>query len=250
MCSYRVASVTKYKGDKAKREFTIDNTVELNLIREKYSQELKTDDGKKILPAFFEHVSKQKGYYDPHHKAYIQHDTTMDYLQTIVKKFRTRHSLQKPTSKLVDIFNTVNYDERWVNHKQVSHIMKAVMEYKTETDKLYYQDYFCNNPASMMGYEDYNSYRFEMSEIQKEKLLNTVSNYKIGFNTMIFIIKELERKQYIKYRNILLRLLFTSCNSSFLEAINRSKTEIERIIEVPKSEKYDLKLYDICVKIC
>lgn len=55
--------------DKAKKEYELNVITELKIIREKYSDSLiNKDTNKKILPFFFSHISKQKGYYDPERK--------------------------------------------------------------------------------------------------------------------------------------------------------------------------------------
>lgn len=46
--------------DKAKKEFTVDNGVELNLLRQKYDEELKKNE-KKLMPYFFAHIDRCKG---------------------------------------------------------------------------------------------------------------------------------------------------------------------------------------------
>lgn len=54
--------------DKAKKEFDINNAKELDKMREKYKEELSDEYNKKKMPHFFAHISRQKGYYNPHHK--------------------------------------------------------------------------------------------------------------------------------------------------------------------------------------
>lgn len=46
--------------DKAKKEFVIDNTKELSLIRDKYKEFLTDENGKQIKPKFFEFLAKSK----------------------------------------------------------------------------------------------------------------------------------------------------------------------------------------------
>lgn len=241
MCGCRVASVTKYKGDKAKKEFSIDNSVELNRIRDKYAEKLTTDDNRKILPSFFGHISKQKGYYDPKHKAYLQHDTSMDYLQNVVKRFRTKNRIKKPTSKLIDVFDVQKYREKHVNKKQISHIMKYVKWYSVEVGKLFAHDYY----SDIEHITDTDETRYDKYIILRDRLVQYVGQYRIGYSTMIYIIKQLERKDYAKYKNILLPLLFTLCRESFLEAVIKSQEEIDVLVE----NGNDIKLFDFDYKM-
>lgn len=241
MCSHRVASVAKYKGDKAKKEFSIDNSVELNRIRNKYAEQLTTEDDKKILPEFFAHIARQKGYYDPQHKAYIQHDTSMDYLQSIVRRFKTKNRIPKPTSRLLDLFDTKTYDERRVNHKQISHIMKYVQWYSVEVSKLFDNSYYAEEET--INERDLS--RFERYQILQNELVDYINKYRMGYSTMVFIIKQFENKEFYKYRNILLPLLYTLCNDSFIDALVESSREIEYLVEGGN----EIKLFDFSYDI-
>lgn len=241
MRGYRAASITKYKGDKAKKEFEIDNSVELNRIRDKYAEQLTTEDNKKILPNFFAWISRQKGYYDPQHKAYLYHDTSMDYLQTIVRKFKTKARIEEPTSKLIDVFDSSKYDSRRVNHKQVSHIMKYVMWYATQVSLLFDNSYYAEEEN--INERDMN--RFDKYQLLQNELIEQVNQYKIGYSTMMFIIKQFEKKEYYRYRNILLPLLFTLCRESFIQAVAESRDSIDVLVE----GGVDLFLYDFGFKV-
>lgn len=227
MRGHRVATMAKYKGDKAKKEFSIDNTVELNRIRDKYAEQLTTEDDKRILPSFFGWVARQKGYYDSKHKAYLQHDTSMDYLQTIVRRFKTKNRIPDPTSRLIDIFDMTNYRKTNVNKKQISHIMKYVKWYTVEVNKLF-SDHYYIDPSNINDYEET---RYEKYHMFQEELINHINQYRIGFSTMVFIIKHFELKEYYRYRNILLPLFFTVCNQSFVESVIQSQKDIDVLVE-------------------
>lgn len=233
--------MVKYTGDKAKKEFAIDNQIELNLIRNKYTEELTTEDDKKILPAFFGHVARLKGYYDPQHKAYVQHDTSMDYIQRIVRRFRTKNKLPEPTSLLSDIFGGKRYYERNVDKKMVSHIMKAVIKYSCAMQNLYNVQYCVSDADKSESYEE----RHAQKELLYQELADTVGQFRIGYSTMIFLIKSLEHKDKRKYRNILLPLLLTVCRESFIEAVRKTEDAVSTLVEGGE----DVFLYDIGLKI-
>ena len=87
--------------DSAKKEQPVNNVVELKLLRKKYETQLTTADNKKVLPNFFSHISRRKGYYDPKKKAYNKHKTSMDYLQTIVNGFRVKNPYKQVKYSLI-----------------------------------------------------------------------------------------------------------------------------------------------------
>lgn len=241
MRGYGVASVVKYKGDKAKKEFEVDNSVELNRIRDKYAEQLTTEDDKKILPAFLGWIAKQKGYYDPQHKAYLQHDTSMDYLQIIVRRFKTKNKLPKPTSRMADLFDMNLYRINAVNKKQVSHIMKFVKQYATQVSILFNNSYWTDEEN--INERELN--RYDRYQILQDELVEHVNNYRLGYSTMLFIIREFERKEYYRYRNILLPLLFTICRESFINAVIKSQDDIDVLVD----GGVDIFLFDFGYKI-
>lgn len=211
------------------------------MIRDKYAELLTTEDNKKILPDFLGFVAKQKGYYDSKHKAYLHHDTSMDYLQTIVRKFKTKARIEKPTSKLIDIFDIKAYREQKVDKKQVSHIMKYVKQYFTQVGLLFNSTHISDD--SNIGDQDINLY--EAYQILQRELVDNINKYRIRYSTMIFILMQLEKKEYYKYRNIILSLLFTICRTSFIESVIKSQSDIDVLIE----GGVDISLFDFWFEI-
>ena len=82
-------------------------------MREKYSEiltyHIDDDNEKKILPYFFSHISRLKGYYNPEKKKYLKHNTSMDYLQEIVTGFRCMKPYKREKLPFSSILNKEKY---------------------------------------------------------------------------------------------------------------------------------------------
>lgn len=126
--------------DKAKKVFNIDMGKELNALRDKY--DLRDEDGKKINPKFFMHVSKKKHLYIKGKKSYIQFHTTMDYVQQVVNKamyqMRYKHALgDEPLSVVLD---DSMYSHEESNRKQITTIETMIRNTKIRISALYSDD--------------------------------------------------------------------------------------------------------------
>lgn len=207
--------------DKAKKEFEIDSVKELNKIRNKYSEQLThcMDSGsKKILPFFFSHISRQKGYYDPERKNYVKHHTSMDYLQTIVNSFRIKHPKRKNPQPLVNILNADTYDKRHVNYEQVTAIVDKLRNYMTEVHTIY------------SGYEDMDVKKALQLNCYDE-LIDALSKERIGYNTMYYLLSVVETPEYKDIKTKLFTLLFKTNNESFIKALKTSVEPVPYLVQ-------------------
>lgn len=203
--------------DRAKKEFEIDSVKELNKLRDKYNVQLAErfqESNKKILPYFFSHISRQKGYYDPVHKKYVKHDTSMDYLQSIVTGFRIKHPQRKEFLPFVNVLDVEKYDKRYVNMEQTLRIIDAIREYSASVRDVY------NNSA-------------ETSDLKRalqlnlyDELVSKINSERIGYNTMYYLLGLIENDEYRDVKHKLLTVLFQSSNEAFCSALKISSGDI------------------------
>jgi len=200
--------------DSAKKEFDISTTKELSKIKNKYKSQL-TDDisGQKIVPHFFAHIDRQKGYYNSTHKNYSKHCTSMDYLQTVVNSFKLKNRLQKDYLPFSVILDNTHFAKWGVNKEQIKRIHGEIMKYKQLVKQLFYDSY------------DKQS-RYEIYQIYKTRLINTINQERIGYSTMFELLNSLEYKENMPIKNILLEILCFTNNDSFRKAIIQSISPI------------------------
>ena len=188
--------------DKAKKEFAVNNTRELKYICEKYKDELTDLEGKAIRPKFFEFLSKEKGFdkMSAGKKAYIKHNTTMDYLHEILND-RNRCSYDtKETKKLTDCFVTDNYNRGSVNKRQLKNIRESLLSYTNKRKAIWKSE-------SM----DYEEKRISVNRL-REEMLYDFNKISINESTFYELVKTIDNDNYKEIRNVLFDILFNLDN--------------------------------------
>lgn len=192
--------------DQAKKEFDIDNKKELKRLKEKYEEELTDEDGKKILPGFFSHISRRKGYYDPERKNYLRHKSSMDYLVKIVNSFRVKHPHGQVKYSLISMFDETKYRLEDVDFRQVQRVIGYIRDFVNENKKAY---------ASSNSNQD----KHNLYILHYERLEYSVSQEKMNTSTMYHLLKMVENEEMKGIKNILFQILFKSANRSFSELV-------------------------------
>ncbi len=218
--------------DKAKKEFDIDNSKELDKIRAKYKDILTDEDARKRMPHFFSHIARQKGYYNPDKKNYCKYDTSMDYLQTIVNGFRIKNPYKKDWLPFVSILNHRLFRTSGVNQKQIDKLYTQLRKYISEKKNIYASD-------------SDNDEKREKSQLLYTNLVSEIESEIIGFSTLYKLLSSLEDKENSQIKNTLLQILYLCGNESFKKAILQSTSEIKQLEE----DGNDIKLYGIGYRI-
>ena len=218
--------------DKAKKEFDIDNSKELDKMREKYKEELSDEYNKKKIPHFFSHIARQKGYYNPEKKNYCKYHTSMDYLQTIVNGFKIKNPYKKDWLPFVSILNNSKFYSTHVNQKQINKIYSILKKYISDRKNIF---------GSELDKDD----KFSKSQLLYDNLVSDIESEVLGFSTLYRLLSSLEDKENSQIKNTLLQVLYLCGNDNFKKAIIDSSTEIEQL-EVGGN---DIKLFNIGYKI-
>lgn len=218
--------------DKAKKEFDIDNSKELDKMREKYKEELSDEYHKKKMPHFFSHISRQKGYYNPEKKNYCKYHTSMDYLQTVVNGFKIKNPYKKDWLPFVAILDNSKFRTSDVNQKQINKIYSLLKKYVTDRKILF---------ASDLATEEKRS----RNSLLYESLKSDIESETIGFSTMFRLLSSIENKENSQIKNILLPMMFLCGNKSFVNNIIHSIQDIDCL----EPDGNDIKLFNINYKI-
>ena len=218
--------------DKAKKEFDVNNSKELDKMREKYKEELSDEYNKKKIPHFFSHIARQKGYYNPEKKNYCKYHTSMDYLQTIVNGFKIKNPYKKDWLPFVSILDNSKFYSTHVNQKQVNKIYSILKKYISDRKNIF---------GSELDKDD----KFSKSQLLYDNLVSDIESEVLGFSTLYRLLSSLEDKENSQIKNTLLQVLYLCGNDNFKKAIIDSSTEIEQL-EVGGN---DIKLFNIGYKI-
>ena len=229
--------------DKAKKEFVIDNSKELDKLRKKYDpifREYEENDngekikGKKKTPHFFSHISRQKGYYNPDKKHYCKYHTTMDYLQTIVNGFRVKSPYKKNWLPFVAVLDNSKYYTTHVNQKQINKIYSLLKKYFSDRTIVYLNEHMTQEEQS------------EKINKLKSDLIAEIESERIGFSTLYRLLFSVEDKENTNIKHLLLSILYLCGNESFNNAIIQSCDDILQL----EYDGNDIKIFNIGFKIC
>ena len=206
--------------DKAKREFVVDNAYELKEIRNKYK--LVQEDGKQIKPNFFAHIAKRKGYYNPDKRAYIKHDTSMDYLQTSVNRFRaSRHEQGEKLDFLPfsELINKSLYNKGSTNYRQISEIFDFIDNSQAAISAIYDSEFL----SSVEKHSTANALRQDCIEY--------IGKIKINESTMITLLRAIEKEEHSRHRRLLFYTLFGYPSTSFYDVLLQSRDTVYTLEE-------------------
>ena len=218
--------------DKAKKEFDVNNSKELDKMREKYKEELSDEYNKKKIPHFFSHIARQKGYYNPEKKNYCKYHTSMDYLQTIVNGFKIKNPYKKDWLPFVSILDNSLFRTSGVNQNQIDKICATLRKYISDRKNIFGSD---------LGKDD----KFSKSKLLYDNLVSDIESEIIGFSTLFRLLSSLEDKENSQIKNTLLQVLYLCGNDSFNKAIIDSLTKIKQL----EVDGNDIKLFNIGYKI-
>lgn len=211
--------------DKAKKEFSIDNSVELKLIREKWQR---TDDAQRtIKPYFFGHVAQTKGYYDDVRKNYMHHDTSMDYLEELLDAYRSP-TLRSPKLPLTSILKSSEIRHNSVNQKQIALIIQMIREFKV------WAHYLWNRDTSMERAE-----KRDLYNTKKAELIESINSKKATHpnkHTLYMLLRRLEEPENKDIRSYIITILFCICNEEAFTLIQESADTVSTLKPSPAGE--------------
>ncbi len=211
--------------DKAKKEFDIDNAKELDCIRKKYNDVFSCND-KKVVPYFFAHIARQKGYYNPERKEYRKYNTTMDYVQKKVNSFRAvkESKENKELAPFVSVLDKKKYRKVNVNYRQVKYIIKLLKD-------------FNNNKIAVKGSDLEVKEKITKINLLYDTLAQRINESTIGFSTLYEILNLIDNKDCENINTLLLGILFTCKNKTFVETIEETAENVTRLVPVEKKSK-------------
>lgn len=216
----KLAILSNVEIDKAKKEYQLDSTQEIAKLKEKY---LRLDNKNRyIKPNFFGHLARTKGYYNSKRKNYKQHHTTMDYVQSIIRRFRIprlRWDGKKNQIPFIEIVDKSLYKKGGQKREQINRILSLIRDMSADVKTVYSNSNFTSEEK----------YRL-MSDI-RERCTDEISGMKISPSTMYFLLKELEKDENKDIIMPLFHVLFSSKNGAFFDMIMSSKESIGTLKE-------------------
>lgn len=225
----KLSIMSNIEIDKAKREYVVDNGRELGEIRKKHK--ILSDDGKQVKPNFFAHIARRKGYYDPEKKAYLKHDTSMDYLQTSVNSYRAKRGSAKKNdflefSSMLDP-DKIKSGEK-ANYRQINELFEFIDNANDHISSIY------ANKTVKPDIQNLIASRYRQDCIEK------IGEMSISPVTMITMLKAIDKPEHAKHKRLIFYTLFGYPNTSFYQMLLVSK---EPLYVLKEDECGDIDIY-------
>lgn len=231
--------------DKAKKEFSIDNQLELDDIKEKFINKSKK-------PMFFKFLYKEKGNKIKKEK-FEKHKTTMDFLIEIIdKEMRTiRQKYRKGDNKVTtfgEIFSKENkISLSGVPKNKINKLFKKTKQHKKAMGKIW-SDKDMNSSEkyneSLLLKKDYLKFvaELKLSTPEIKKVIYNLNNESKKIKDNIEIRTELNKSD----RN-LLSSLYSVYKDKFIELFEETREPIEiikKVKTIDKDKEY-IKIYSM-----
>lgn len=233
ICALNVLSCIEI--DKAKKEFDISSTREINDIKVKWTKH--TFDKKAIKPAFLGYIAQTKGYRNPKKKKYNYHRTTMDYLLREVNQYRSDKTNAKDFISLSSCFKCTDYNENSVNKKQIKKVIQLCESTVSSINAVWNKEYYTRQEKFMIG-ENY-----------KESLVFEIQQMRMNESTLFKLLSLMDNKKYTHISKIIFYVLFNFKNETLIEMMIKMKPATSYIIQLDHGDS-DIELYGIKFKQC
>lgn len=217
--------------DNAKRENPADNVKELKLLKQKYEE--RDSEGRYIRPKFFMYLDKDKGYYDKERKAYKYYDTTMDYVERVINRYKLPKHSPNECIPFSEVLLSEKKLEGQVYYPQVHRIISLVENTQNEIKAIW-------NRSSIS-----NSLKFLLSAEKQQSMVEYINGLQFSHKTMWYLLKSIEKKENSHIKKLMFNILFGSPNTAFFEYIKISQKPIYELIE---SNNGDIHIYDFSYK--
>jgi hypothetical protein len=244
--------------DRAKKEFSVDNQLELDDIRGKH-----INDNKK--PMFFGFLSKEKIIKQNkknkdvektikyNSKKYRKHKTTMDYLINVISKEvrGMTQNYRKGENAIVTFGELLSKDGDVKIANASITVCKSIIEKSLETKQKINNAWNNENLTSEEKYKNTSDIKNDFLNLVSQKLVTSATIKKIIYDLNLDSKKIKDnieiRTELNKASRQLLSVLYKAHKDAFIELFTESKEKIETIKRCNKMEsgKQYIKIYDM-----
>lgn len=229
----KLAVLSNVEIDRAKKEFVINSTTELNILKRKYKI---TDDERTVKPYFFKMITTENGYSLSDNIKYRYFHTSMDYLQQIINKFHFREGRDKKRDVLpfMSIVKEPSGNvQQGYYYTQRDNIIRVVRAAKEETKRLY------------ANYDELTPAEKEITRQQawdvKQTCIEAISEMSSSQSTMYLVLRELDNPEFKDVARYVFEVLFGRPDQAFFTMIKDSK---ETVYVLEEEENGVIQYYD------
>lgn len=223
--------------DKAKRMFDVNTSKLLDILKERYGVYTEINGKERFTkPTFFKIVTLSNGYAINPNQYYRQFETSMDYLQKAIDKFRA-DKIEAKNLPFSEIIKPMDIDWRKANSRLYNKVYEIINKIKSMRESI---------QSAYAGYTD--KTKDEKKLITKEvaeirgRCVDYIANIHLNDVEMYLLLREIDKDKNAGFARTIFDTLFATGNSDLYEMIRSSSGERYRLSK--KSNENCVKLFD------
>lgn len=232
-----LSSASGAEIDKAKKMFDVNTSKMLNTLKAKYGIYTEINGKEKFTkPLFFKNITTGNGYcLNPNHH-FRMFETSMDYLQKAIDKFRADKIEAKKLS-FCEIIKPMDVDWRKVNSRLYNKIYEIINKIKGMRE---------NIQSAYVGYT--NKTKDEKKLIAKEvadirsRCTDYIANIHLNDVEMYLLLREIDKDKNAGYARTIFDTLFATGNTDLYEMIRSGSDEQYKLSK--KSSENCIRLFN------
>lgn len=219
-----LSSASGSEIDRAKRMFDVNTAKMLDALKERYGVYTEVNGKNKFTkPLFFKNITLNNGYtLSPNHH-FRMFETSMDYLQKAIDRFRA-DKIEIKNLPFCEIIRPVNIDWRKAPQQRYFRIYKIIDEIKSvrEQIKRLYVDY------QKKSKEEKRLINAEVN-ILRERQIESINSKCFLDIELYMLLREIDKDKNVGYARTIFDILFSTDNKNLYNLIRDSSDKIYKI---------------------
>lgn len=223
--------------DRAKKMFDVDTSKMLATLKERYGIYTEINGKERFTkPLFFRNITLGNGYALNPNQHYRQFETSMDYLQKAIDKFRA-DKIEAKNLPFCEIIKPIDVDWRKANSRLYNKVYEIINKIKTMRESI---------QSAYVGYID--KTKDEKKLIAKEvadirsRCVDYIANIHLNDVEMYLLLREIDKDKNAGYARTIFDTLFATGNTDLYEMIRSSSDEQYKLSK--KSSENCVRLFD------
>lgn len=223
--------------DKAKKMFDVNTSKLLDVLKDKYGVYTEINGKQRFTkPLFFKNITLGNGYSLNPNQHYRQFETSMDYLQKAINKFRA-DKIEVKNLPFCEIIKPMDIDFNKVSTKKYKMIYRTIDAIKTMREKIQslYVDY------KEKSKEEKAAIANEVNNI-RQKQVETINNKSFSDLEIYMLLREIDKDKNAGYARTIFDTLFATGNQTLYEMIKDTSLDIYKITK--KTNENSVNLFE------
>ena len=223
--------------DRAKKMFDVDTSKMLTILKEKYGIYTEINGKERFTkPLFFRNITLGNGYTLNPNQHYRQFETSMDYLQKAIDKFRA-DKIEAKNLPFCEIIKPMDVDWRKANSRLYNKVYEIINKIKTMRESI---------QSAYIGYSD--KTKDEKKIITKEvaeirsRCVDYIANIHLNDVEMYLLLREIDKDKNAGFARTIFDTLFATGNADLYEMIRSSSDEQYKLSK--KSSENCVRLFN------